>query len=104
MFFRFLQRHHLYTRSIRHLVMSADCVRHGTEDFACKLPVDHCHARRIFIVMPDERSLTARLYPHGSIRERCSTPSGTNVGITLVKDIPKNFQKWKAGSSVPFQR
>ena len=45
---------HPDARSIPHPVIPAHRVGYGAEDFARKLLVDHCHARRIGIVMPGD--------------------------------------------------
>ena len=37
--------HHLYARSIPHLVISADRIGYGAKDFARKLPIHHGNAR-----------------------------------------------------------
>src|SRR5208282_4407005 len=46
--------HHLYARSIRHLVITAHCVGYRAENFTCKLPIYYRYAWRVLVVMPGE--------------------------------------------------
>src|SRR6266568_5434480 len=46
--------HHLYARSIRHFVVTADCVFHRAKDFERKFLIHYSNARRILVVMPCE--------------------------------------------------
>src|ERR1700733_2328260 len=46
--------HHLYARSIRHLVIAAHCFGDGAKDLTRKLPIHYRDAWRVLIVMPCE--------------------------------------------------
>ena len=52
----FHNAHHLDAFSVRQLIVSAHRVGYGAKNPTGKLPVEHRHARRIFVVMPREVS------------------------------------------------
>ena len=112
----FHNAHHLDARPVAQLVIPPHRVAHGAEDLARKLPVDHRHARRIWIVVPGERSCPAsRAVPAAwkysgdmlNIERRGRGVRRPQIGGFVGKDSvvePRLIQRRHAGQSPPTSR